>query len=441
LKFAQVKQFRREHQDLLVLFLQRGWQGLAGLITVGLAVHLLTPEELGAYYSFLSLAGISTLVDFGLSTVVLQRSARYFTYLSWDKEGTVQGEAKEELLGFMYQSVNWFRWIAITFFVFMLPVGWIFFQNIPALETVAWRLPWVCLCAFVTLSLCFTPYVSMIEGSGRISEVYKIRLLQGLIGASICWLILLSGGALYALMASSLAIGLVGFVWLWQKYPQILNISDFPKKFVSWRTSVWPFQWRIGLGLLCAYAQIQLISPILLKTQGPGIAGKMGVSLTIINMIAMIAQSSLVRKVPEFARTAVQGQRGAMDKVFFQSLGLALTLFFIGVMGFLILLNILPERWLMSKMLSNEEFIMLAFAVFFNICAGGFTMYIRSFNTEPFVLLTIISSLMIITIGYSATMQFSVLGYLTVLLLVNGLIVFPIALLGWLRYRRINFKM
>ena len=437
--FNLFKNFREKHQDLLVLFLQRGWQGFAGVLTVGLAVYFLNPAQLGAYYSFLSIAGISTLVDFGLSTVLLQQSARNFADASWEQDGTIKGKTQDQQLALVSQSTIWYRWIAIFFFISILVLGWFFFKDVQAMHDLDWRLPWLCVCTLVSFSLCLNPYFSFIEGSGRITEVYKVRLIQGVLGSILCWAFLIFGGELYALIAAPLFICIVGWVWLWKKYRNLIFLQEQSTNVISWRKSIWPFQWRIGVGLVCAYAQIQLISPILLKTQGPVLAGKMGVSLTIINMIAIIAQSSLIRKVPELARHAVQGQKKMMDKVFFSSLGLVIALYIFGIVTFLTLMMILPEKWLMSKILPTSEILMLAIAVLFNICAGGFTLYIRSFNKEPFVVLTILSSLMIITIGYYSTIHYSVKGYLIVLSLINVFIVFPISLFGWLKYRRINF--
>lgn len=437
--FNYFKNFREKHNDLLVLFLQRGWQGFAGILTVGLAVYFLNPAQLGAYYSFLSIAGTSTLVDFGLSTVLLQQSARNFADAGWEKDGTIKGETQDQQLALISQSTIWYRWIAIFFFISSLTFGWGFFKDVQVMHELEWRLPWLCLCTLVSLSLFLNPYFSFIEGSGRIVEAYQVRLIQGILGSILCWILLVSGGELYALIATPLFICIIGWIWLWKKYPNLIFLPNRALHLISWRKSIWPFQWRIGVGLVCAYAQVQLISPILLKTQGPVLAGKVGVSLTIINMVAIISQSSLIRKVPELARQAVQGQKKMMDKVFFSSLGLVIALYIFGIFIFLALVIFLPEKWLMSKILPISEIILLAIAVLFNICAGGFTLYIRSFNKEPFVVLTILSSLMIITLGYYSSIDYSVKGYLIVLSLINVFIVFPISLFGWLKYRRINF--
>ena len=112
--------------DITVIFAQRLWQALSGLVTILLLTHFLTPIQQGWYYSFLSLAALYTLFDLGLSIVLVQFSAHLFINMKWLGKGRVLGESKEQFLSLVGQSLRlcFSGWL----FVFlMIPAGLIFF--------------------------------------------------------------------------------------------------------------------------------------------------------------------------------------------------------------------------------------------------------------------------------------------------------------------------
>ena len=62
---------------------QRGWQALAGVITLAFVAHFLSPVEQGYFYTLASIAALHMALDMGLSAVSVQFSAREFVELSW----------------------------------------------------------------------------------------------------------------------------------------------------------------------------------------------------------------------------------------------------------------------------------------------------------------------------------------------------------------------
>jgi hypothetical protein len=80
--------------NLNIIFMQRLWEGLAGLLTLFFLTHFLSAALQGWYYSFLSLAALYTMFDLGLSTALVQISAHYFVHNQWSDEGEVIGEKR-----------------------------------------------------------------------------------------------------------------------------------------------------------------------------------------------------------------------------------------------------------------------------------------------------------------------------------------------------------
>ena len=67
----------------VMVFAQRAWQALAGVITLAFVAHFLSPVEQGYFYTLASIAALYMALDMGLSTVLVQFAAREFIGLSW----------------------------------------------------------------------------------------------------------------------------------------------------------------------------------------------------------------------------------------------------------------------------------------------------------------------------------------------------------------------
>ena len=423
--------------DLLVLFLQRGWQGLAGLLTLTLLITSLSNDELGIYYSFLSIAGVSTLVDLGLGTVLLHKISRLIAPSCFAKENNLVGAQSDAVYDLISFSIHFYKILSVFFLVMLLIFGTFFFKTIPGVDDTNWLFPWISLCVFTSVSLLLIPFFALVEASGRISEVYTVRLLQGLAGSFLCWITLLANGGLWAVVSLSLGFVSVGFIWVFSKYREI-----FVKSWKFRSTSsvnirdLWSFQWRVGIGMICSYIQLQIISPILLTTQGPDAAGKIGVGLTVINMIALITQPWLVRKVPELAKTAAARRYGEMDKLFLKSISLTIIFYTLGVLIAIFCIYLLFNTLSLGRILDLTDFLLLSMCVLFNIISGSVVIYFRSFNVEPFIKVTVLSTIIIAVFGYISAAGYSVRGYLTVLLFVNAVLVFPTFIYGLKSFRR-----
>src|SRR5882757_3771880 len=90
--------FRRWLQDVLGLdraivftVLARGWQSLAGLVTIALIGRFLSPAEQGYYYTFGSLVALQIVFELGFSVVVLQLATHEVAHLTVLPDGTIAG--------------------------------------------------------------------------------------------------------------------------------------------------------------------------------------------------------------------------------------------------------------------------------------------------------------------------------------------------------------
>ena len=68
-----------------IVALQKSIQAATGLVTAILVTIFLSPEEQGYFFTMGSLLSSYTLLDLGLSSLLIQVSARYFAGLDWGR--------------------------------------------------------------------------------------------------------------------------------------------------------------------------------------------------------------------------------------------------------------------------------------------------------------------------------------------------------------------
>ena len=160
---------------------QRIWQGFSGLITALILTFYISPIEQGWYYSFLSLATLYIIFDFGLSNALIQITSHLFVKLKWVGYGQVKGRKSYEISQLSYQLVRFYSILFFVFVVLMLPFGFWFFGHKMDSEILSWESPWITLVFTSGLMMLTLPFMAIFEGSGEIKFVYKLRLFQGIL--------------------------------------------------------------------------------------------------------------------------------------------------------------------------------------------------------------------------------------------------------------------
>lgn len=421
--------------SLVVLFAQRFWQAASGLITIILIALFLTPETQGWYYSFLSLAALYTLFDLGLALVLVQISAHLFIKMRWLTNGGIEGMNLSRIQSLIGRSSRLYLLLALAFFFLMLPVGLLFFSargeaTLPSGGH--WVAPWVMLVVTTAMSMLSFPYLSVVEGSGRVGEVYGVRLVQNVLGSMACWVILANGGGLWATIMMPAMGLLVAIGWLISMRPLLLRAAwRHTGNELEWRREVWPLQWRIGLSWLSGYLLTQIYTPILFHTQGPVVAGQMGVSLTIANMLGLLAQSWIVRSIPAMAQAVGRRDWYVLDRLFARD-------FVVSVLAFIggaLLLGGLHERLQSSaygtRLLPFWPFAGLLSVALIGHIIGALAAHLRSFRREPLVWLSVTGALLTVPAATWAASIYSAEGVVLVMLGIQLLFILPASLIIW----------
>jgi len=423
------------------VFLQRLTQAFTGLITLILVVRYLSLDLQGWYYTFSSIASVYTLFDLGLSVVLVQISAHLFSRVKWLDRGSLGGPLASQFLKLTQQSLRLYARLAFLYFLIIGTLGAFFFlyEDSSLNDSLhEWMFPWVVLLIFTAVNVLTLPFIALVEGSGNIKEVYFLRIIQNVLGSLCLWLALVFGLKLWALAILSGVNFFIVLGWLIYLKPDFLKISlakcegDF-----HWKAEVWPLQWRVGLSWLAGYLLTQIYTPILFHYDSPKVAGQMGLSLTVANMLGLLAQSWIARRVPDMGKSVANKDWESFDRIFKHDFCSSLLVYLVG--SFLLILLVAALNHLThysQRILPIVPFAGLLMVVFVNHITGALTSHLRSYKKEPLVFVALISTLVTIPIALYGASEFSALGVVGAILIVQITFTLPMTVYYWLKFNR-----
>ena len=332
----------RDSGSVMVL-VQRTWQAAAGVITLAFVAHFLSPVEQGYFYTLASIAALHMALDMGLSAVLVQFAAREFIGLSWGVGGAVEGAGPSRFLALVRLSLRWYGTAAVIFLL-AYPAGIAFLAQDQGNLGYDWRGPWALLVCATGAGFVLLPALALTEGGRGVAEAYAVRLVQGALGAVVAWGVLAMGGGLYAVAMMPLVSVVVGGVWLFFRRRRMV-VQAFLEKYGNfhWGVEVWPLQWRIGASWLAGYALVLMHVPLLFRTQGPAVAGQMGVTMTVANMLSLLALSWMTARNPDMTRAVSTKDWFDLDHIFWRAFRISCAVFVAGAMLFFILRLILES--------------------------------------------------------------------------------------------------
>ena len=230
-----------DKKNLLLMLVQRAWQGLSGLITLILITMNLSPTYQGWYYTFASLAALFYVFDFGLSNAIIHTSSHFFSDLKWGKDGRIKGKNSLIFLSFLSQSVKKYLSLSLLFCFFVLPLGIIFFYYSNSAHLIKinnWIAPWISLVIFTSFNASLTPYLSVIEGSGKLKEILLIRLYSSIAGSIAIWYLIINNGNLWSLTALPVTTLLFSFFWLLRNKKQLIIKKREKHNLYNWKYEI-----------------------------------------------------------------------------------------------------------------------------------------------------------------------------------------------------------
>jgi hypothetical protein len=372
--------------------------------------------------------------ELGLSMVLMQFISHEFAFLNFSADGnSVVGDEKHKsrMASVLKLSFKWYSVSAVLLFLLITPVGFIFFsQKDEVYGLVNWKLPWVVTMVATAINLFCSPFLSIIEGMGRILEVAKFRFFQMFIGYGSLIISLNLSWGLYSLAilllinAATSACWLIGKESNWKVFIDIWNSFKLENQ-ISWRNDIFPFQWKIALSWLSGYFIFHLLNPILFAYKGAVVAGQMGMTLTVFGGLSAISMAWINTKIPMFSMLIAKREYSHLDQIFFktlkQSLLIATAISVVGWTALNILHVYLPRYG--SRFLEPGPMIFVAINSILNQLIFALAVYLRSHKKEPFLIPSIVGAITTVIIAFVCAKWFNVFE-LTLSFLVVGLVLF-----------------
>lgn len=412
----------------------RIWAILAGPITILLIARYFNPVQQGYYYTFNSLIALHVFFELGLSYVVMQVVSHERAKLEFNSSGLLEGEAhaKQRLASLLRLTIKWYGVIAFVSLVVLLVAGYIFFTSNPSSEFVSWRLPWITLVIFTAINLVISPFLSFLEGCGLVEQVANTRLWQISSANLMQWFTMIRGLGLFSLVAHSGSNAFVAATWLStskRKFFKNILLSYTTKVKVDWWKEIWPFQWRIALSWLGGYLIYQVFNPILFAISGPIVAGQMGLSLSIVWGLSILAISWVSTKAPRFGMLVANYEFKELDRIFFRSLIqsiIAMILIGIALFTFILILNLFNSQWA-SRALGPLPFSLLIISAIGNQVIWSEAYYLRAHKKDPLMWISVTVGLLNVVCAYLLAPNYGAFGVALSYSLLTWLVYLPVS--------------
>lgn len=403
--------------------LSRVIQAGGGFVTLFFVAKCLTKVEQGYYYTFGSILAIQIFFELGLETIIAQFVAHENAHLIWNDKVSFIGSEKSgsRLSSLLRFTVKWFIVIAVLLFVGLLISGYFFFgifgKNDAVIE---WQIPWLIMAVTTSLSLILSPVLSFFEGLGMIKDVAKIRLFQQILQMSILYLLFSLGFKLYSSPIAAILAFFIIPIWvilsskiklltfIWNK------LGDWK---VNYRLEIFPYQWKIALSWMSGYFIFQLFNPVIFATEGPIVAGQMGMTLTVLNSIYALSFSWISTKVPMFSGLIARKEYIELDNIFKRTLiqSSVLNALMLGVFYSLIFVLRYFDIKIGGKnfgdrFLSYLPMLFMMIPIFLNHFVASWATYMRCHKKEPMFIQSVVIGLLCSISTLSLGNYFGVVG-------------------------------
>jgi hypothetical protein len=419
------------------------WSAVSGPITALLIVKYFSQTIQGYHYTFGSLLALQLFIELGLGVVVLQFASHEWSRLSLNGDGYICGDpvAFSRLASLAALAVRWYLVGGVVLVIGLGVGGSLFFASAPD-QTVKWLAPWLALCLLSGASICLVPIWSILEGCNQIAPLYGLRLCQNVCTSFVTWAAIAFGFNLWVSAAYSATTLGTGLLFIFVRYRRFFRslLSFKPTTHViEWRADILPMQWRIAVSWISGYFVFSLFTPVLFHYHGAVIAGQFGMTWAIIGTVNGLANAWLAPKVPQFGVLIARRDFAQLDRLFFRvvsTVALVISILATCSWGAIYALHTFYPRVGNRLIDPLPAGIFLAAQGIFS-ASTPFSAYLRAHKREPLMQLSVIAALLTAVSTLVLGAKYSITGIATGYLAVN-LIIIPLVVLKWLRFRRMS---
>lgn len=381
----------------------RVWLIFAGGILIIGVPFWFTPTEQGYFYTFTSIIAAQVLFELGFGFVITQFTAHEIDGVR--KGITYNFSRVAHLLKF---TNIWFICISILFIFFIGGIGGFFFVQQSLLSPSDWMIPWFALVLATALNLRYGAYLAIIEGSGEVGQVARLRLIQSIVGNVLMWIALTFGAKLWAAPIVPVVASIFTIFWI-SRHRFILSLQITIKEgfssLIDWKKEYLPMQWRIALSWASGYLIFQSITPIIFVRLGPIEAGQIGLALAIFNGVQTLGMSWINSRAPEFSESIAENDRFKLNKLFKRLFKKSTLIVAVGVSLVLLVANALNQLDINMARRIPTQAVLVCFGVvtIVNTIIFSMALYMRCHKEEPMLVSSVVGGIFILIGVYSGT--------------------------------------
>lgn len=395
------------------------WNYTANILNIGVSIvvlplilKMLTAEEVGLWYVFLSISSLALLIDFGFSATLMRHISYAVSGASEILEEGVPHQIGEEpnyplVKSIVFAAKGIYRSLALIA-TLALSIGGttyiVYVLNIHELDLIlAWGL--YALASIITILSSF--WLPILKGSGAIKAANKVTIFSKLTYLILAAIGLSFKGGLVLLTASYLLS--IVMMWIWSQiefkrhlgpaYVQSHKDTSYHIKEVFVR--IWPNSKRSGLVNVGAWLTTKGSTLISSYFLGLEVTGQFGVTVQLLTVVGNISSLLFNTYLPELASTRTRHDDKRFKQLFSRAILVQWILTFLGNFGIVFIIPFLLT-WInvSTELLPQPWLLIMSVILFLEQNHSTFAILITLSNKVPFVPSSLISGISIISISF-----------------------------------------
>lgn len=381
---------------------------IKGPIVMLLIPMFLTEVEQGYWYTIGSLSALSTFADLGFGTLVGQFSAHEFSKLRFDKSLRYEGEKNDiERISSLYKYVlKWALCVCLVAYPLIMGVG------IAVLNThgdmSSWIIPWIIYMLAGGLSFIVRISLSFFEGCNLISKIQTNYCIGAIALTGVTIGMLIGKCGLYALAIPAVISFIINFILMFIVFRHAI-IQLLKTKIVHnyhWGRNFLALIWRYAISWASGYFIFQIYTPLAFMVYDPVMAGKVGITMTLIQACFYIANTFNAMFIPKVNISIANREWGTAESLCKKGLLLSMPLYILGATIIMLALGLGQGKIaLFDRFLPASIAVVLVVAWFFQMPINVIATYGRAHKQEPFLGMSVFNALF--TMGSTVLIVFT----------------------------------